>query len=122
MLDVFDCDLFNSFGAGTERPGQAMFFPADHAARAGRREHLLGSIGHPMYGVELRLVDDEMNDVEPGEVGEICTRSDSVMSGYLDDPERTAQAVVDGWFRAAATWRGMDDDGYLYPRIAARPT
>jgi acyl-CoA synthetase (AMP-forming)/AMP-acid ligase II len=113
VLDVFDCDLYNTFGAGTEGAGQAMFFPADHARALAGETHLLGSIGHPMYGVELRLVDDEMNDVEPGEIGEICTRSDSVMSGYLGDPERTAQAVVDGWFRAG-DMAYMDDEGYLY--------
>jgi acyl-CoA synthetase (AMP-forming)/AMP-acid ligase II len=112
-LEVFDCDLYNTFGAGTEGAGQAMFFPEDHARALAGEPHLLGSIGHPMYGVELRLVDDEMIDVEPGEIGEICTRSDSVMSGYLDDPERTAEAVVDGWFRAG-DMAYMDDEGYLY--------
>lgn len=112
-LDVFDCDLYNTFGAGTEGAGQAMFYPSDHARALAGESHLLGSIGHPMYGVELRLVDEQMNDVGPGEIGEICTRSDSVMSGYLDDPERTAQAVVDGWFRAG-DMAYMDDEGYLF--------
>ncbi len=112
-LDVFDCGFFNTFGAGTEANGQAMFFPADHLRALNGEEHLLGSIGHPMYGVEMRLVDENMNDVEHGEIGEICTRSDSVMSGYLNDPERTAQAVVDGWFRAG-DMAYRDEEGYLF--------
>jgi acyl-CoA synthetase (AMP-forming)/AMP-acid ligase II len=112
-LDVFDCGFFNTFGAGTEANGQAMFFPADHLRALNGEEHLLGSIGHPMYGVEMRLVDENMNDVEDGEIGEICTRSDSVMSGYLNDPERTAQAVVDGWFRAG-DMAYRDEEGYLF--------
>jgi acyl-CoA synthetase (AMP-forming)/AMP-acid ligase II len=63
--------------------------------------------------VELRLCDDDLNDVPRGQVGEIVTRSDTIMSGYLDDPERTAQAVVDGWIRCGdMAW--MDDDGYLF--------
>ena len=112
-LDVFDCGFFNTFGAGTEAAGQAIFTPDDHLRALAGEEHLLGSIGRPMYGVELRLVDEQMRDVPHGEIGEICTRSDSVMSGYLGDPERTAEAVVDGWFRAG-DMAYMDDEGYLF--------
>ncbi len=112
-IDTFGCDFFNSFGAGTEAAGQTMFYPEDHLRALAGEEHLLGSIGRPMYGVDLRLCDEELNDVPRGVVGEIHTRSETVMSGYLDDPERTAQAVVDGWFRAGdLAW--MDDDGYLF--------
>ncbi|GAA3516175.1 fatty-acid--CoA ligase FadD5 [Aeromicrobium panaciterrae] len=118
-LATFDCDFFNSFGAGTEGAGQTMFYPEDHLRALAGEEHLLGSIGRPMYGVDLRLCDDALRDVPRGQVGEICTRSETVMSGYLDDPERTAQAVVDGWFRAGdLAW--MDDDGYLF--LAGRKT
>ena len=112
-LEVFDCKFYNTFGAGTEAQGQAMFYPDDHVRALAGEEHLLGSIGHPAYGVELRLVDENMNDVEHGEIGEICTRSDCVMSGYLDDPERTARAVVDGWFRAG-DMAYRDAEGYLF--------
>ena len=112
-ITVFDCDFFNSFGAGTEAAGQTMFMPVDHLRALAGEEHLLGSIGRPMYGVELRLCDDDLNDVPVGEVGEICTRSNSVMSGYLDDAERTSHAVVDGWFRAGDL-AYMDGDGYLF--------
>jgi acyl-CoA synthetase (AMP-forming)/AMP-acid ligase II len=112
-LDVFDCGFFNTFGAGTEAAGQCIFTPEDHLHALNGKEHLLGSIGRPVYGVELRLCDDDLNDVARGEIGEICTRSEWVMSGYLNDPERTAQAVVDGWFRAGdLAW--MDPDGYLF--------
>jgi acyl-CoA synthetase (AMP-forming)/AMP-acid ligase II len=112
-IDVFGCDFFNSFGAGTEAAGQTMFYPEDHLRALAGEEHLLGSIGRPMYGVDLRLCDDDLNDVPRGAVGEIHTRSETVMSGYLDDPERTAQAVVDGWFRAGdLAW--MDDEGFLF--------
>lgn len=117
LIDVFDCGFFNSFGAGTEAGGQAMFYPEDHLTALDGREHLLGSIGRPMFGVDLRLVDDGLNDVPRGEIGEICTRSESVMSGYFKDPELTAEVVQDGWFRAGdMAW--MDDDGYLF--LAAR--
>jgi acyl-CoA synthetase (AMP-forming)/AMP-acid ligase II len=74
---------------------------------------LLGSIGKASYGVALRLVDDEMNDVPDGEVGEIATRSDQLMDGYLDMPEETARAFRGGWFRAGdLAYR--DKNGHLY--------
>src|SRR3546814_2056660 len=55
------------------------------------KEHLLGSIGKPATGVDLRIMDDDGNDVPTGVVGNIVTRSDSVMSGYLEMPEETAE-------------------------------
>jgi acyl-CoA synthetase (AMP-forming)/AMP-acid ligase II len=58
-------------------------------------------------------VDDELNDVEPGEVGEIATRSATVMSGYLGQPQESAAALRGGWFRAGdMAW--ADGRGYLY--------
>jgi acyl-CoA synthetase (AMP-forming)/AMP-acid ligase II len=112
-MDIFQCDFFNSFGAGTEAAGQTMFFPEDHLRALNGEEHLLGSIGRPMFGVDIRLCDDQLNDVPQGQIGEIVTRSETVMSGYLDDPERTAQSVVDGWFRAGdLAYR--DEDGYFF--------
>ncbi|MEZ5227963.1 MAG: AMP-binding protein [Acidimicrobiales bacterium] len=59
------------------------------------------------------LCDEHLNDVEPGTVGEIVTRSDQVMSGYLRNPEATADALVGSWFRAGDLARA-DAEGYLY--------
>jgi acyl-CoA synthetase (AMP-forming)/AMP-acid ligase II len=113
IIDTFGCDLFNGFGAGTEAGGQTMLFPEDHVDALNGKEHLLGSIGRPIMGVDLRLCDDELRDVPRGEIGEIVTRSETIMSGYYDQPELTARSVVDGWFRAGdMAW--MDDEGYLY--------
>src|SRR4051812_46666689 len=113
MIDVFECDLYNGFGAGTEAGGQTMLGPAEHRRAVAGEEHLLGSIGKPILGVDLRLCDADMNDVAPGEIGEIVTRSETVMSGYLDQPQLTRQSIVDGWFRAG-DMAYMDDAGFLY--------
>jgi acyl-CoA synthetase (AMP-forming)/AMP-acid ligase II len=64
-------------------------------------------------GVLLRLCDDELNDVPEGQVGEIVTRSDACMSGYLNQPQETAKVLVDGWFRGG-DMAHRDKDGYLY--------
>jgi acyl-CoA synthetase (AMP-forming)/AMP-acid ligase II len=112
-IETFGCDLYNGFGAGTEAGGQTMLYPAEHRAAMAGKEHLLGSIGRPTLGVDLRLCDEHLRDVAPGEIGEIVTRSETVMSGYLDQPELTARSVIDGWFRAG-DMAFMDAEGYLY--------
>src|SRR5262249_22723429 len=73
-----------------------------------------GSIGKAGMGVDLRLcADDSLEDLPNRVVGEIVTRSDAVMSGYLNQPEETAEVLVDGWFRGGdLAWR--DEEGYLY--------
>jgi acyl-CoA synthetase (AMP-forming)/AMP-acid ligase II len=113
MARTFGCDLFNGFGAGTEAGGQTMFRPADHRRALAGDEHLLGSIGRPIYGCDVKLCDADGAEVPDGEVGEIYSRSESVMSGYLDQPELTAGSLRDGWFHAGdLAWR--DSGGYLF--------
>jgi long-chain acyl-CoA synthetase len=72
-----------------------------------------GSIGRPLDGVELRLVDEDGEDVEEGDPGEIVVRGPNVFSGYWNNPEYTTQAFVDGWFRTGDVGVA-DDDGDLY--------
>ncbi|HUZ25994.1 MAG TPA: AMP-binding protein [Streptosporangiaceae bacterium] len=112
-MSVFKCDFINAFGAATEGGLQASLSAADHRRAAAGAEHLLGSIGKPAFGVDLRLVNEDGQDVPPGEVGEIVTRSTAVMSGYLEMPEEAARAIRDGWFWGGDLAR-MDKDGYLY--------
>jgi acyl-CoA synthetase (AMP-forming)/AMP-acid ligase II len=113
LHETFGCDLYNTFGAGTEGGGQTILRPADHRAAFAGKPHLLGSIGRPMFGVDLRLCDADGNEVGTGTVGEIHTRSDTVMSGYVGRPDLTAGKVVDGWIRSGdMAWR--DEEGYLY--------
>jgi long-chain acyl-CoA synthetase len=73
----------------------------------------LGSVGVPVPGVELRVVDDDDQDVPCGEVGELCCRSPFLMQGYWRAPELTADAVRGGWFHTGDLGY-LDDDGYVY--------
>ena len=73
----------------------------------------LGSVGTPMPGFEVQLVDDDGNEVGEGEVGEICARSKSIMQGYWRSPDATAKTVRDGWLFTGDMGR-IDDEGYLY--------
>jgi acyl-CoA synthetase (AMP-forming)/AMP-acid ligase II len=112
-MDVFRCEFVQAFGAGTEAGTQCILSSADHRRAAAGAAHLLGSIGRPGFGVELRVVDDDLRDVPVGEVGEIATRSAHMMTGYLDMPDETAEAFRGGWFRAGDLGR-LDDEGYVY--------
>jgi long-chain acyl-CoA synthetase len=72
-----------------------------------------GSIGTPLPGVELRLVDDEGREVELGDPGEIVVRGPNVFAGYWRRDDDTKRAFVDGWFRTGDV-AVQDEDGYLY--------
>lgn len=58
-----------------------------------------GTIGFPVRGCEMRVVDDNGEDVAAGAPGEIAIRGENVMKGYWNRPEATAEAIPDGWFR-----------------------
>ena len=73
----------------------------------------IGSVGTPMLNVEVRIVDDDMNDVPPGEVGEIVYLGPLVMTEYWNKPAETADAFRGGWFHSGDLVR-QDEDGYIY--------
>ena len=73
----------------------------------------LASCGRPVPWVHVALLDDDGNDVAPGEPGEICVRSPMVMLGYLGKPEQTAEAFAHGWLHTGDVARA-DDEGFLY--------
>ncbi|MEO6060855.1 MAG: long-chain fatty acid--CoA ligase [Thermoflexales bacterium] len=72
-----------------------------------------GSIGTPVIGVDVRLVDDADKDVAVGELGEILIRGFNVMKGYYKRPEATAEAMRNGWFHTGDIAK-KDEDGYLF--------
>jgi long-chain acyl-CoA synthetase len=103
--ETFGCIVLEGYGLSETSPVASFNHP--HAERKP------GSIGTPIRGVEMRLVDDEGKDVAAGEVGEIAIRGENVMTGYWQRPEDTAAAIPDGWFRTGDLAR-TDDDGYFF--------
>jgi len=71
-----------------------------------------GSIGIPVPGTEVRLVDSRGKPVAPGEPGELTARGPQVMQGYWQQPEASAEALRDGWLYTGDI-AAMDEDGYL---------
>ncbi|GAA1324098.1 long-chain fatty acid--CoA ligase [Leucobacter albus] len=72
-----------------------------------------GSIGVPVSGVDVRIVDEASADVSVGEIGELIVRGHNVMKSYWGKPEETSQAIPDGWFRTGDLAK-RDDDDFLY--------
>jgi long-chain acyl-CoA synthetase len=73
----------------------------------------LGSIGVPVPGTDVRIVDDNWMDVPPGQPGELLVKGPQVMQGYWQRPDETAKVLRDGWL-ATGDIATMDEDGYLF--------
>ncbi|MGE5722559.1 MAG: AMP-binding protein [Sphingomonadales bacterium] len=99
-----------SDGFGMSETGSNFGMPMDDLQIAYDKA---GSCGLPYVGIQPRVVGDDGADVEVGETGELWLAGPSITSGYWNNPEETAKAFVDGWFRTgdAAT---RDADGYYY--------
>jgi long-chain acyl-CoA synthetase len=104
--DAFGCIVLEGYGLSETSPVASFNHPD--------RERKPGSIGTPIRGVEMRVVDADGAQVPQGEVGEIAIRGHNIMRGYWHKPEATADAMTtDGWFRTGDIGR-VDEDGYYY--------
>jgi len=73
----------------------------------------VGSIGIPIPGVEIKIFDEQDNELPVGEVGELVIRGPNVMKGYFKRPEETAEALRSGWLHTGDMGKA-DEDGYFY--------
>jgi len=76
-------------------------------------DHRFGSVGTPVENVEIKIMDEEDNEVPPGTWGEICIKGPGVMQGYWKRPKETAAAMRSGWLHSGDTGT-LDEDGYVY--------
>ena len=79
----------------------------------GPRAHKLGTSGRIVPDMDVRICDDEGNELTTGEKGEIVVRGENVMAGYWKNPSATAEALRDGWLHTGDLGF-MDEDEYLY--------
>src|SRR5256885_9952499 len=97
--EAFGCKILEGYGLSETSPVASFNHPD--------RERKPGSIGTPIEGVEMKLVDPENG------VGEIAIRGHNVMKGYWRQPEATAEVMRDGWFHTGDMAQ-VDDDGYFF--------
>lgn len=93
--------------------GQTEMSPVTCVLRKEDSIRKLGSVGQPIPTIQSRVVDDDMNDVAVGEVGEIVYRGPTLMQGYWRKPEATAEAFAGGWFHSGDLVR-QDDEGFTW--------
>jgi acyl-CoA synthetase (AMP-forming)/AMP-acid ligase II len=109
MLAFPNASFIQCYGA-TETCGTVVYLPpGDHDPAGNAR--MLGC-GKPFPGNEIRIIDADGNDLPIGQIGEVAIRSVSTMSGYHGNPEATAKAMQDGWYRSGDAGF-VDSDGYL---------
>jgi fatty-acyl-CoA synthase len=97
--------FYNCFGQSEIGPLATVLRPEEHEARP-------ASAGRAIPFVDMRVVDDDLNDVAPGEVGEVVYRSPQLCLGYWEKPEETREAFEGGWFHSGDLAR-IDDEGYI---------
>jgi long-chain acyl-CoA synthetase len=103
--EAFGCVVLEGYGLSETSPVASSNHPD--------RERKPGSIGTPLEGVEMRVVDEDDNPVAQGEVGEIVIRGHNIMKGYWQRPDATEEAMRGGWFHSGDMAR-IDEEGYFY--------
>jgi long-chain acyl-CoA synthetase len=103
--EAFGCKVLEGYGLSESSP-VASFNPRD-------RERKPGSIGIPIAGTQMKIVDDDDNEVPGGDVGEIVIRGHNVMKGYWNNAEATSDAVREGWLHTG-DMATVDEDGYFF--------
>jgi long-chain acyl-CoA synthetase len=107
--EVFGVEIYEGYGL-TETSPVASF---NHVGREPRA----GSVGQPIWGVDVEIAKSDLDEsielLPVGELGEIVIRGHNLMSGYLNLPDESAKAVVDGWFRTGDLGT-KDAEGYIW--------
>ncbi|MEJ8825865.1 long-chain-fatty-acid--CoA ligase [Variovorax humicola] len=112
MKSLPNVQFYQGYGQTEMSGGVVVLRPEFHAVE-GPDARLLRSAGRAGIGVDVRIVDEEMNEVPRGTVGEIAARGSTVMLGYWNKPEQTRAAIVDGWLRSGDAGY-MDEDGFVF--------
>lgn len=110
-MDVLGCGFVQMYGM-TETSGTIVALdPEDHVPEGSPK---MRSVGKPLRDVEIKIIDDDGEEVPAGTIGEIATRSPKNMKGYWNRPEATEETIdADGWLRTGDAGY-LDEDGYLY--------
>ena len=112
-IDRLGCGFTQGYGL-TETLEATFLVSDDHVINGTETQtRRLASAGREAVGAEVRIVDDAGVDLPGGETGEILVKSESVIAGYWNNPEETANAIRDGWFHTGDLGY-LDDERYLF--------
>ena len=110
---AFPCHYSLGFGLTEASPLISSLSPADHEGAPQEVERKLRSCGRAVFNVEVRIVNEEGNEVLPGQVGEIVVRGANVMKGYWKMEKETEETLRGGWLHTGDLAR-MEEEGYLF--------
>jgi len=105
--------LSQGYGGSEMTSGVARLSIADHAHAIGHRPERLASCGRPHVETDVRVVDENGQEVSGEQIGEVVVAGDDVFKGYWGAPELTAEVLIDGWFHTGDLAR-VDDEGFIY--------
>ena len=112
-LAVFQCDFIQMYGM-TETTGTIInLSAADHRKALDDQPELLRAAGRPSVGVQIKIANDQGQEVPDGDIGEVLVRSDSNMLGYHNLPEATAETLTNGWIHTGDAGY-KDSKGYIF--------
>ncbi len=103
--EKFNAKILEGYGL-SEGTCASSINPLDHKRK-------VGSIGLPLIGQEIKILDDHDHEVEQGKIGEICIKGENVMKEYFNNPQETAKTIKNGWLHSGDLGY-FDTDGYLY--------
>lgn len=112
-VEVFKCEFSQGYGMTEMTAAIAILSWSDHQRALREKPELLVAAGRPILGTDVRVVDENDNDVPNGTIGEVLARGPQMMKGYWKQPEATAEALRGGWMHTGDAGV-LDDEGYLY--------
>ena len=107
--EIMKCDLYQVYGLTETTGAITIMMPEDHDPDKGK----LRSCGKALKGVELKVIDEDGNELKTGEIGEVICKSELNMKGYWNKPDATKEAIVESWFYSGDAGF-FDDEGYLF--------
>jgi len=105
-------EIFQTFGM-TEASPILTSLDSKYHVLDGPNANKLGSVGKAVSHVELKIVDEQGVELPIGDTGQILARGENIMTGYLNLPEQTAQAMLDGWYQTGDAGY-LDEEGFLF--------
>jgi acyl-CoA synthetase (AMP-forming)/AMP-acid ligase II len=114
-LDKFGPIFMQGYGMTESGPNTACMLKEAHvpSGEPSEGQNVLASCGRPFFGVQMRVVSDDGEDLPPGEIGEIIVHTNLLMSGYWGQPEKTEDTIKNGWLYTGDMGY-YDKNAYIY--------